>query len=170
MSKVQPPPLVYPATAGFCPLHPHNNAVGVCRRCQQSFCDVCEIRWNKEMLCLACFTQLVERKEATPGDLQTQSREAALSLGLAIVGWLLFVGSFWMFWSINDGRAERGTAIVNVVLFLVSFIPPLMSLGLASATLRTRGQGLKAATWGLVLAALQIGVTLSLVAVNITHN
>lgn len=119
---------------------------------------------------MACFTQLLERKEATPAELQTQRREGMTSLVLAILGWILFVASVWMFWSIGEGKGDKGLAIVNVVLFLVSFVGPLISLGLATATLRSRGQGLTVATWGLVLAGLQIGVTLSLVVLNVTHN
>ena len=75
-----------------------------------------------------------------------------------------------MFWSILGGKGDKNYAIINVVLFLASFIPALLSLGLAASTLRSRGPSMTAATWALVLSALQIGVTLSLVMLNITHN
>jgi hypothetical protein len=159
-----------PPVSGFCPVHPHNNAIGRCRRCEQPYCDVCAIRWQKEPVCLACFTKILEGKEATPGDRARQQWEGSASLVLAIIGWVLFLSSFWLFWSICDGRGGKNAAMLNLVVFLASFIAPLLSLGLAGATLHNRGPGMTRATWGLVLAGLQIGVTLSLVVVNITHN
>ena len=74
------------AVVEHCPVHPHNNVVGHCRRCQQTFCDVCESRWQKENLCLACFTKIIERKDPTPGERLTQQREATTSLVLSIAG------------------------------------------------------------------------------------
>jgi hypothetical protein len=169
-NPTSPPALLQAGPPGACPVHPRNNAIGRCRRCQQPFCEVCETRWQKETLCLACFTQILENKEATPGEMQAQKREGTTSLALAMLGWALFLGSFVMFWNICDGKGDKNAAIVNVVLFLASFIAPLLSLGLAAATLRSRGQSMTAATWGLVLAGLQIGTTFSLLVLNITHN
>jgi hypothetical protein len=168
--SLSPPPLPPSEVSGFCPVHPRNNAIGRCRRCQQTFCDVCENRWQKEPICMACLTRIVEGIEPTPGERESHRREGNTSLTLAIVGWVMFLGSLWMFWSICDGKGTKDHATINAVLFLASFIAPLISAGLAAATLRSRGRAQTPATWGLVLSGLQIGVTLSVAALNIIHN
>ena len=170
MSQAIKPPPLPPLASDVCPVHPHNRSIGQCPRCHQSFCDVCATRWQNEELCLACFTQILQSNEPTPGDRERQKKGGIASLVLAIIGWLMFLGSFWLFLRICDGKGNKELAIIDSVLFLTSFIAPLLSLGLATATLRGRGPSMKSATYGLVLAALQIGLTVSVVVLNATHN
>lgn len=164
----RPPPSV--AGLGSCQVHPHSEAVGRCKRCQQLFCSICRTRWHEELLCLACLNQVLEARETAPREVKLQRRQGATSLALALLGWLLFVGSAFMLWGLRDGRGSRDLAILTLVLFLTSFVPALLSLGQAGATIRSRGQRVKLATWGLVLAAVQIGLTVGVVVVNISHN
>jgi hypothetical protein len=162
-----------PASAaglGTCLVHPSNDAVGRCRHCQQLFCSICRTRWQDELVCLACLNQALEKPEATPRDVRMQRRQGTASLVLALLGWLLFAAGVAQLWSMREGRGTRDLAVLTVVLFLVSFVPALFSLGQASATIRSRGERVKAATWGLVLASLQLGITIGVILINIRHN
>lgn len=162
-----------PASAaglGSCLLHPHNDAIGRCRRCNQLFCGICRTRWHDDLLCMACFNQVLETNEKLPRETQLQRRQALTSVVLAVLGWVLLVGSGLMLWSMREGQGSRDTAILTLVVFLVSFVPALVGLGQATATLRSRGERMVPATWGLVLASLQIGLTIGVIVLNITHN
>ena len=165
-----PPVLAQAALSGNCLVHPHNRSIGRCQRCQQPFCEVCRSKWQKEVLCLACLNQALESRETPPVVANTQARQGKLSLIHAIIGWCLFLGSFLMFFGISDGRGNQDLAILDLVLFLASFIPALLSLGFGLATIRSRGERLVMATWGVALSSAQLGVTFSLVLINITHN
>jgi len=164
---MRPPPLPAVIT---CLVHQHNDAIGKCHRCQQPFCDICRSVWQDEILCLTCLNQQLEKREPSPGEARVQQRQAARSLFFALVGWLLFAISIGMFWSMREGRGERDFAILSVAMLFISYVPALLSLGQAIATIRRRGHRLTLATWGLVIAALQLGVMLSAVLLNISHN
>jgi hypothetical protein len=161
-----------PSVAGLgpCLIHPHNDAVGRCRRCQQLFCSICRTRWQEDLLCLACLNQVLETRETPPRETRTQRRQGTSSLVLALVGWALFGASSFMLFGMREGQGSRDLAIVTLVFFLVSFVPALLSLGQATAVLRSRGQRMVLATWSLVIASLQIGITLGVVLLNISHN
>ena len=102
--------------------------------------------------------------------MRTQQTQAARSLVLCCLGWALFLMTLWMFWTMRQGQGTRDMFIVTMSLFLLSFVPAFFGLGQAAANIRSRGRRLTLATWCLVLTSLQVGLTLSVIVLNVTHN
>jgi hypothetical protein len=164
---MKPPPLPPPV---LCLVHPHNHAIGTCRRCQQPFCDICRSAWRDEIVCLACLNQLISGADARPGEARMQKRQAIRSLTLAVLGWSIFLVSAGMVWSMREGRGDRDFAVLTLMTLLASFVPALFSLGQSVANIRSRGQHVVLSTWSLVIASLQLGLLISVILLNISHN
>lgn len=158
------------AGAGFCPVHPHSEAVARCKRCTGLLCGICRTRWQDEILCLGCFNQALENKELAPNFSKLQERQARWSLIWTIAGWMLGLGALFTYLSLRDAPANQELRYLALGLFLVSFLPALLGLGLSFAVVRARGRQWMLASWCFVLTALQVGLSLGLIIINVTHN
>ncbi len=157
---------------GPCDVHKSSAAVVKCARCTKPICGTCRTRWHEEILCPACVDRSLEFDEPGPQEGQRQFRQAWMSIGFALSGWVVLLMTLWPMWAFHDGTPEmhRGMVMLAAVFFFCSFVPPLLGLGQAAAALRQRGKHLRVATFGLVCAGAQLGLMLGLFLLNLWHN
>ena len=87
---------------------------------------------------------------------------ASFGLILLVLGLAIFAGAI--------GYAGGSAVLWAVVIVLASLVPASVGLGQAAAVVLTRGPLLRLATSAVVIAAAQIGVTLSLLLINLWRN
>jgi hypothetical protein len=155
---------------GPCGLHADRSAVAKCQHCGKMMCGVCRTRWREETVCTACLDQALRSGGVTPWQARTQNRQAALSVVLASMAWLVLWLAFWPLAALFRGTPDRGAATFALMLFFGSFFFSLFASGQAAAVIRVRGRRLLMATCGLTLAGLHLGVCLGLVVVNISRH
>jgi hypothetical protein len=163
----QRPPVV---DLGPCATHKNNNAAAKCPRCGKMMCALCRTRWNDEIICSQCLDQSLQQGGASPRTVQTQDRQAALSVFLAASGWAFLLLTLWPLSALFQNSPTQGLATFALILFYGSFFFALFALGQAAACIRTRGRRLPMATCGLTLAGLHLGLCLGLLVLNIWHH
>jgi hypothetical protein len=157
-------------TDPVCALHPMNQAVGPCQRCGTLVCGVCRARWHEQILCLACVRASLETKEAGPEEIRTQRRQATLSFFFALGGWaLLLVGSVLLL-TLQGDKPHPELALLGRLVLFSSFVPASFALGQAASAIRMRGQRLRLATSGLVLAGTHLGLMIGFGLLSVWHN
>jgi hypothetical protein len=119
-------------------------------------CGICRSIWAESTLCLACVERLMAGREKTPEYLKTHRWQAAFSVLLSSVSWILAIIAMPV---LGARSTDAPKEFVNVVLALtaVSLVPSLFALGQAAAAIRVRGDRMTLATCGLVLSGAQIG-------------
>lgn len=163
----QRPPVV---DLGPCTIHKENSAVAKCQRCGKMMCALCRTRWDEEMVCAGCLDQSLKDGGASPRLAQMQDRQANWSVLLAVTGWGGFLLTWWPLSALLRGNSDRGQATLALLLFFGSQLFAFFAVGQAAACIRTRGRRLPLATCGLSLAALQVGLSLGLVLLNVWHH
>ncbi len=142
---------------GACARHAGREAVGTCGRCGNYFCEVCRTRWRDQLLCAACIERVLQSREATPEQARTHFRQAILGLMMGGGAWIVLLLAVVM--------AVTAVVSKNVLLIVLAFFLILgaallgvLGLGQATAALRTRGPHMIAATSGLMVSGLFLGV------------
>ncbi len=142
---------------GGCALHAGRESVGTCGRCGNYFCVVCRTRWRDQVLCPACVERALAAREATPEQDRAHSRQDLLGVLLGIGAWGAIIIGILL-----ASAAEAFEAPVLVLPFLLliptAILLSVLGLGQAAAALRTRGRHMIAATSGLILSGLFMGV------------
>ncbi|HMF16120.1 MAG TPA: hypothetical protein VKE98_02885 [Gemmataceae bacterium] len=153
-----------------CAFHPTNQAAGPCQRCGTLVCGVCRARWHEQILCLACVQASLEKNEAGPVEVRSLRRQSLLSFFLALGGWaLLLVGSI-LLWSVQGGKPHPDLALLGRLTLFVSFVPAAFALGQAASAIRMRGQRLRLATSGMILAGVHLGLMIGFGLLSVWHN
>jgi hypothetical protein len=157
-------PLPAEGTAGECSIHPHNPSVGTCQSCGAVLCAVCRIRWRDRTLCPPCVERALEEKGPKPEDVKIHQRQAQFALTAGIGAWVLFLAAAVLF---ATRSASEGSKTLTNLLGLLSLAVALLGSGQALSALRTRGNRMILATWGLVLTSAQAGVLLGLLSLGV---
>jgi hypothetical protein len=147
------------STGSVCAVHPGNVAIAPCKRCGTFMCGICRSRWDDRTLCIACVDRLQAGAEASPDELKAHRWQAVVSVVLGIFGWFLALPVV----IVRGIGSTREVMVALLVLAVMSFLPSLFGLGLATAAIRVRGDRLVLATIGLVLTGSQIGTVTGLV-------
>ncbi len=157
---------------GPCPRHPQSPSVAKCVRCDRLVCAVCRTRWHDEATCPECVEKSVRSGEPTPHETGRQQRLAWSGLILAAAGWFIALLIFWPLAVLHAGGGGGWIpwAYLGTSFFFVSFVPALIALGQSTAALRLRGPLKSVAACGLVTSALQLGVLIGVVVMNLWHN
>jgi hypothetical protein len=155
---------------GPCAVHGGNVAAAKCQRCGKMMCALCRTRWEEEIVCAQCLDQSLRDGASSPSQVRGRKRQAALSLALAIMGWLVLLLALWPLAALFRGSPDRSPATLTLMLYFGSFFFAAFALGQGIASIRDRGPRLAIATCGLSLAGLQLGVCLGLMAINIWHH
>src|SRR5207245_565788 len=89
-------------------------------------------------------------------------RQALLGLGLGGAAWVIALAAALPLLGLRGSDGDQGLVVTTGVIALVSLFPSLAGVGQAAAAVRARGEWLRAATCGLLLAAGHVGVVLGL--------
>jgi hypothetical protein len=143
---------------GFCATHPASVAVGPCRRCGTFMCGLCRTRWDDKPVCVACVERLMTGAEATPENTFAHRRQAIIGLCLGMLAWVLTLPVV----IVRGVGSTRDVMIALLLLAVMSMLPALVGVGQAAAAIRTRGDRLVLATFGLVLSGSQVGTVTGL--------
>jgi hypothetical protein len=150
-----------PNEAG-CAVHPVNEVVGSCARCNQSLCEVCRTRWRDQVVCPACIQRELETRDAAPEAVQGQARRAKWSALLGGAAWglaLVALGLVWLLGGLTG--ASLVLLVVLLVVLMLAGLAALFAVGLSLALLRLKEQrAAQLATLGLVLGGLYVGALL----------
>ena len=155
---------------GPCAVHTDNVALAKCQRCGKMMCAFCRTRWEEEIVCAECIGQALRDGGVSPSQARTRKRQASFSVALALMGWSVLLLALWPFAALFRGSPDRGPATLTLMLFFGSFFFAVFALGQGIAAIRERSQRLAAATCGLTLAGLQLGICLGLMVINIWHH
>jgi hypothetical protein len=152
----------YDDDRGACAVHPQNVAAGLCQRCGNFVCRVCRTRWEDRGLCVACVERLIAEKETAPEEAQAHRRQAVLSLTFGLGAWGALAGGLFLGVAVMTQSGDPGLGLLLVAgsIFLAPF-----GVGQGAVAIRTRGDRMLIATWGLILSALHLGVVSGLVLV-----
>ena len=154
---------------GRCAVHPDQPGVAGCQRCRKRLCATCRTRWHEQSLCLECVEKSIAAGEEHPRETKSRRGQAVRGILLASFGLILLVLGLAIFAG-AIGYAGGSAVLWAVVIVLASLVPASVGLGQAAAVVLTRGPLLRLATSAVVIAAAQIGVTLSLLLINLWRN
>lgn len=152
---------------GICSLHPHNVAIGTCRRCGNFFCPVCRTRWHERILCVSCVERFLAGEEKQSEEQKAHSRQAILACVCGLGAWILLVLAVAAIIPAVASPTAIGLLVLALLLVISSFLAALLGLGQAVTAIRTRGQRMFAATSGLVLSGSYLGVCLGILLLSI---
>lgn len=155
---------------GPCAEHKEVSAVAKCQRCARMMCAACRTRWDEEIACPACLDKALTAGETNPRQVRTQNAQALRSLLLALGGWGLYFLTMWPLSALIRGTGGKDLATFTALLFLASLLPALFAIGQGVSCIRTRGQRLGLASWGVSLAGVHLGLALGLFFLNVWHN
>jgi hypothetical protein len=145
-------------------VHTGVEAVGACGKCGKLMCETCRTPYRNRIVCTACIEQALESGEAASEQGRSLWRQAMLSLGLGVLAWLvplLYYFGIQGAWE-SDQPLPRAWALLAVLVTLASFLPAVFGLGLATASVRTRGAHTIPATLGLILGGAYAGTLLGI--------
>lgn len=167
--RVDPPQPAVPPTGDVpkCVSHPQSQALGTCQNCGIPLCAVCRTRWRDQFLCPACVERTVERR---PEDARALRRQAVLSVVFGVASWVLVVlGGLAV---ARGGGLQPRQPLQNLgyLLLLASFVPALVGVGQGAAAVWDRGDRLRLALCGLVVAGSHLGILIGLLLFNTMHN
>ena len=155
---------------GPCAQHPDARSVAKCSRCDGLLCLTCRTRWQEEVVCPQCIDNSIADDEPSPQEAQLQSRQAWISLILALSGWMLFLMTLAPYSTFHQMVVPKIMIFGTYFFFLISFLPSIFALGHALAAIRLRGDFLKLAACGLVCSGAQLGVAIGILVLNLWHN
>jgi hypothetical protein len=147
-----------------------NQAAGPCQRCGTLVCGVCRARWQQQILCLACVQASLEKKEPGPAEVRSLRRQGLLSLFLALGGWVLLLVGGVLLWNLLSGKPHPELALLGRLILFVSFVPAFFAVGHAASAIRMRGQRLRLATAGMVLAGAHLGLMIGFCLLSVWQN
>lgn len=149
-----------PMTQGLqaCALHPTRPAVGTCRHCRTPVCSICRTRLQEQLVCVACAERSLTHQDQTVSHAPAHRRLAVWSLACGLAGWLLLLLGLTPL--VLTRNLSKEVAVLAVLTLLLSAVPALLAAGQGAAALRVRGDRLRIATAGLVLAGSQLGLML----------
>jgi hypothetical protein len=152
-----------------CAVHPGNESIGTCARCGNYICAVCRSSWRDQVVCAACVDRALETREAAPEQVRAHARQALLSLVLGLVAWVVAGLSFLAVVLLAAAQGEVNAVLGFLLLagFLCAAVVALFGVGQGSAALRTRGDRMILATFGLILSGLFVGVLVGLFSFSI---
>jgi hypothetical protein len=155
--------------SGRCVFHADMPGVATCQRCRKRLCTICRTRWHEEFLCPDCVEKSISLAEENPRELRARQTQATRGFALAIGGAGLFGLGLGIFIAATLGGG--GTAAAwGVGLMMAGLVPAGWSLGETAAVVLRRGPRFGLATSALTMAASQIGLTLSLLFINLWRN
>jgi hypothetical protein len=155
--------------SGRCAVHPDLPGVAGCQRCRKRLCTTCRTRWHEQFLCMECVEKSIVAAEEHPRETKSRRAQAVRGFILTLIGLFLLVLGLGLFAG-AIGAVGNGLALWGVVMLLVGLVFASVGLGQAAAVVLTRGPLQQLATSSAVLASVQIGVTLSLLFVNLWRN
>lgn len=142
---------------GACALHPGQEAAGACGRCGNYYCTVCRTRWRDRILCPACVERALESHEAAPEHTRAHRRQAVLGLLIGVGGWAtLILAALVIF--LGNKTTNIGLLLLAFLMILGAVVLAVLGLGQAAAAIRSRGPHMIAATSGLLVSGLFLGV------------
>jgi hypothetical protein len=135
-------------------------------------CSTCRTRWHEEILCPGCVDHSLTLDEPGPQEGQRQHRQAWLSIGFALSGWMVLLLMLWPLANFHSGPPGSHDSMVYMagLFFFSSFVPALLGLGQAASAVRLRGRHQKVAAYGLAFSGAQLGVMLGLFLINLWYN
>jgi hypothetical protein len=153
------------ASASTCPNHPQNVALGTCQRCGNYLCQVCRTRWRDQTYCTACVERALDAGEVAPQEARAHFRNALLGLIFGAVAWLLcLIGGILVAVGASDLN-DPGHAVLLAIGIGLMMPGPFLSVfgvGHGASAVRARGDHMIAATIGLILSGLHVGVMIGL--------
>jgi hypothetical protein len=147
-------------------------SVGVCLRCGNYVCETCRTRWRGQILCADCINRALLTREAAPGQLGEQRREALVALTFGVAAWLLAGLALFVLDRFDQASARAGVIASFVVFLIVAGNTLLAGVGVGHALAALRGGGpfRMLALIGLVVSGLYVGVVLGLGTIGLWQN
>jgi hypothetical protein len=166
-----------PVRAGeaACILHSGNESIGTCARCGNFYCEICRCKWRSQLLCVACVERALDSSEGSPEQNRTHFRQALLSVLFGLGAWVpagllfLMVGLFVKSASASDAGIRGLFVIVGLVVMGLVLIA-LLGVGQGAAAIRTRGNHMIMANFGMILSALYVGAVVGMLALSVWNN
>jgi hypothetical protein len=155
---------------GPCPQHPESATVAKCSRCEAPVCQACRTRWHEEVVCPQCVDNSLADDEPSPLEAQMQTKQAWISVILAVSAWMLLLMTIAPLSTFHQGTVQATIRFVTYLLYFGSLLPAIFALGYAFAAIRLRGSHGTLATCGLVSAGAQLGLSLGVIALGMWHN
>jgi hypothetical protein len=155
--------------SGRCAFHADLPGVVACQRCRKRLCSICRTRWHEEFMCPECVDKSIALAEENPRELRGRQAQAMRGFAMAIGGVCLFVLGMTIF-AMATASGGGNPAVWGVGLMMAALLPAGWSLGETAAVVLRRGPRFGLATSAVTMAASQIGLTLSLLFVNLWRN
>jgi hypothetical protein len=154
-----------------CVVHAGNPSVGTCQRCGNFLCAVCRTRWREKVICSDCVGRALEAQETPPEEARAHLRQGILALIFGIVAWAItLLAVVCMAMGMAEGDIKPMLVGIGVLILLVSPLPALLGVGQGAAAIRSRGDHMILATFGLILSGLHVGVVVGIFTVSIVVN
>jgi len=155
---------------GPCPQHPESGTVAKCSRCDTPVCAACRTRWHEEVVCPQCVDNSLADDEPSPLEAQLQTKQAWFSVIAAVFALLLLLMTFAPLAVFHAGTVQPTIRFVTYLFYFGSLLPAVFAVGFGFAAIRLRGSHGSLATFGLVSASAQLGVTMGIIALGMWHN
>lgn len=155
---------------GPCPQHPESGTVAKCSRCDTPVCAACRTRWHEEVVCPQCVDNSLADDEPSPLEAQMQTKQAWFSTIAAVFALLLLLMTFAPLAVFHTGTVQTTIRFLTYLFFFGSLLPAVVAVGFGIAAIRLRGSHGGLATFGLVIASAQVGVTFGILALGMWHN
>ena len=120
-------------------------------------------------MCPECVDKSVALAEENPRELRARQAQATRGFAMAIGGACLFVLGMTLF-AVSTASGGGSPATWGVGLMMAALLPAAWSLGETAAVVLRRGPRFGLATSAVTMAASQLGLTLSLLFVNLWRN
>jgi hypothetical protein len=137
-------------------------------------CETCRTRWRGVVLCAACVERALRAGDAAPESSRQHARHAAYGFAGGVTAWALTGAVVGILALLAAKARSQETALLiaafALLLLLAAVVVALLGLGCSAAALRTRGDGMMLATFGLLLSGLHVGALVGLLLLSIwTH-
>lgn len=153
-----------------CGIHPHNESVGICSRCGNYYCEICRCNWQGQLQCVACVDRALSSLDGSPQQSRTHFRQSLSSLVLGLASWGTALALLLVVWLLipNADNGEPSASSATWLVMLASFailglmFVALFGVGQGAAAIRTRGNHMIMAHFGLILSGLYVGVLIGI--------
>jgi hypothetical protein len=168
-----------PVRAGeaSCTLHTTNESIGTCTRCGNFYCEICRCNWRGQLQCIACVERALDSGDGSTEKDRTHFRQALRSLVLGLFAWvpagLLLLGAMLLAAAASSDKTGPPNQALMFLSGLCSLgifglaVVALFGVGQGAAALRTRGNHMILANFGLILSGLYVGVLVGFVGLRI---
>lgn len=156
-----------------CAIHPGNQAISVCARCQGGACEVCRTRWRDQVLCIACVESDIVSSRGTEALKKRNGQYASYSCVLSATAWAGFVLTCLTLalicWVSGSSDLSSGVLLVLLALYLAAGVIALFGIGFGLTVMRSPDCAVttQRATIGMVLGGAYLGILLGVFTLGI---